>query len=362
MSRRSTFVAALAVATLAAAACAMSPRRFSVYPHSPNFDLQREAFTNPQPLRGVGFADSVTGLLKMLQGESHYAPPAPLPTVVPDWPLLLRDEGGSRFIWFGHSTLLMRIGAQTVVVDPVVGNSVSPLAIHMKRFQPPAAPVADWPRADVVLLSHNHYDHFEEDTLRQLVQREGGAPLHFIVPLGLGAWLTPLGVAAADITELDWWEAAERAGVRYTLVPAWHNSGRGLRDGNKSFWGGFVVQHGDETIYYSSDSAYGAHFAEIAQHFPRIDIAFIENGQYDRRWPDNHLSPEQTAQVAAELQPRRVVPVHWGAYTMAYHRWDDPVRRSVPLLRERGVHELTPRLGQVFDVATPSEAWYLDVK
>ena len=188
--------------------------------------------------------------------------------------------------------------------------------VNMRRFQPHAALLADWPQPDVVLLSHNHYDHFEEHTQRALAQ----TPAHFIVPLGLDAYLKPLGVA--DITELDSWQHAQRGDLRITLVPAFQTSGRSLSDGARSFWGGFVLQHGGETIYYSGDSAYGPHFAEIGRRFPDLGIAFVENGQYDRRWPDNHMFPEQTAQAAADVKPRRVMPVHWG------HHRDRPTGRT----------------------------------
>ena len=347
----------LTLLLLALLAWALWPRVFPAYPHSPHYDAARQVFVNPQPLRGVTLVDGATGLLKMLQGERRYAPGAPLPTVQPDWARFLRDDGISRFVWFGHATLLMRVGGQTVAIDPVLGDSVSPLHVNMRRYQPPVAPLADWPPPDVVLISHNHYDHFEEATLRQLAATRA----HFVVPLGLGAYLRPLGVAADAITELDWWQASERAGVRYTLVPALHTSGRGVHDGRKSFWGGFAVQQGGETLYYSGDSAWGTHFAEVARRFPGIAIAFIENGQYDRRWPDDHLFPEQTAQAAVALRPRRVMPVHWGAYSMAYHRWDEPVRRSVPAMRARGLHPLTPLQGQVFDAGTETGEWYLRV-
>ena len=347
---------ALLLALLTVAACmALVPRGHPAYPQSPHYDAARQVFFNPQPLRGVGFIDGVTGLLTMLQGEGRYAPAAPLPTVAPDWPLFMTEGGSARFIWFGHSTLLMRLGGQTVAIDPVLGPSVSPLTVNMRRYQPPAAPLADWPRPDVVLLSHNHYDHFEEATLRELAR---GAT-RFIVPLGLGAYLTPLGVAASAVTELDWWQQAEQGGLRITLVPALHTSGRSLSDGAKSFWGGFVIQRGAETIYYSGDSAYGPHFAEIAARFPGIDIAFIENGQYDRRWPDNHMTPEQAAQAANDVKPRRAMPVHWGAYSMAYHPWDEPPRRAVPAMRALGLNPLTPLLGQVFDAAMVTPEWYL---
>ena len=359
MTRRRMCWLILLLAGLAVTAwVALAPRGHPAYPQSPHYDAARQVFVNPQPLRGVTFIDGVTGLLKMLQGESQYAPAAPLPTVAPDWPLFLRDDGASRFIWFGHSTLLARLGGQTVAVDPVLGPSVSPLAINMRRFQPPVAPLDEWPRPDVVLISHNHYDQFEEATLRALAQSRA----HFIVPLGLGGSLKALGARAEAITELDWWQTRERGSLRITLVPALHTSGRTLSDGAKSFWGGFVIQHGAETIYYSGDSAYGPHFGEIAARFPGIDIAFIENGQYDRRWPDNHLFPEQAAQAAADVKPRRAMPVHWGAYSMAYHPWDEPVRRAVPAMRALGVNPLTPLLGQVFDATMATPEWYLEAK
>ena len=351
------FALLLAAAAVAAVLSLRAAPAYADYPNSPHYDAVRRAFDNPQPLRGVTFIDGVTGLGKMLLGDARYGPKVPLPSARPDWPLFLKDDGPSRFVWFGHSTLLMRIGGQTVAADPVLGASVSPLVVNMRRFQPPAAPLADWPPPDVVLISHNHYDHFEEATLRELAR----TPAHFIVPLGLGAPLKQLGVAAAALTELDWWQTHQHGGLRYTLVPALHNSGRGLTDANKSFWGGFVIQHGDETYYYSGDTTYGTHFAEIARRFPGIDIAFIENGQYDRRWPDNHMFPEQTAQAAADLRARRVMPVHWGAYSMAYHPWDEPVRQSVPAMRARGVDPLTPLQGQVFDSGTQTSEWYLTV-
>ena len=299
----------LLLALLAVAACVALVRRgHPAYPHSPHFDAARQVFVKPQPLRGVTLFDGATGLLKMLQGDGQDGPATLLHSVAPDWPLFLKNDNTPRFIWFGHSTLLMRLGMQTVAVDPVLGPSVSPLTVNMRRFQPHAALLADWPQLDVVLLSHNHYDHLEEHTLRALAR----TPAQFIVPLGLGAYLKPLGVADSAITELDWWQHAQRGDLRITLVPALHTSGRSLSDGARSFWGGFVLQHGGERIYYSVDSAYGPHLAEIGRRFPDLGIAFVENGQHDRRWPDNHMFPEQTAQAASDVKPRRVMPVHWG--------------------------------------------------
>lgn len=330
------------------------PRAWAQYPDSPHFDAASGRFDNLQPMRGVTFADGVSGLGMMLLGDRRYGPTSPLPTQTPDWDTFLQAAEHSRFIWFGHSALLARMAEQTIAIDPVLGPSVSPLRFQMRRFQAPAAPLAEWPTPDVVLISHNHYDHLEEASIRHLAQ----TPTRFIVPLGLSAYLTPLGVKPDAITELDWWQSSDAGAVRITLVPAYHNSGRGMRDGNRSFWGGYVLQQGGETFYYSGDSIWGGHFAEIAQRFPTIDIAFIENGQYDRRWPDNHMFPEQTAQAAAVINARRTMPVHWGAYSMAFHPWDEPVGQSVPKMRELGLSPLTPVQGQVFDVITVTDDWF----
>ncbi|EKT62920.1 MBL fold metallo-hydrolase [Providencia burhodogranariea] len=336
----------------------MFSRDYPNYPESANYDNIKKRFINPQELRSVTITDGISGLFKMLGGESQYAPKATFQMEKPDWSLFLSDDGISRFIWLGHSTLLMRIGKQTIVTDPVLGSSVSPLVINMRRFQKPAAPLSEWPQTDVVLISHNHYDHFESETLQEMAKTK----VQFIVPLGMGEYLKPFGIDQANINELDWWQTIEYAGIHYTLVPALHNSGRSLSDSNKSFWGGYIVQQDDETIYYSGDSAYGPHFTEIAQRFPNISIAFIENGQYDRRWPDDHMLPEKTVQAAVDIKPRRVVPVHWGAYTMAFHPWNEPVRKSIPLMKQKGLHPLTPYQGQVFDAETKTQEWFLNVE
>jgi L-ascorbate metabolism protein UlaG (beta-lactamase superfamily) len=346
------------VLAIRAGYAALLPRTFPDYSESPNYDKEKGQFVNPQRMSGVAFSDGVSALFEMLQGVSQYEPEQPLPTIKPDWSLFLQNDNINRFIWFGHSTLLMRVGTQTVATDPIFGQSVSPLEINMRRFQDSAAPLSEWPQVDVVLLSHNHYDHLEEKTVTQFAKTK----TRFIVPLGVGEYLTPLGIQQENITELDWWQSLDYQGVSYTLVPAWHNTGRSLRDSNKSFWGGYVIQQADDTFYYSGDTAYGTHFAEIARRFPNIDLAFIENGQYNRRWPNSHMTPDLTAQAAEEVKAPRVVPIHWGAYTMAFHPWSEPVRRSVPALRQKGIRPLTPYQGQVFDKDTVTEEWFLKLK
>ncbi|UOP01314.1 MBL fold metallo-hydrolase [Kingella potus] len=210
------------------------------------------------------------------------------------------------------------------------------------------------PTPDVVLVSHSHYDHLEKASIKALAARGS----RFVVPLGLGVLLRKWGVPPQNITELDWWQSTETGGIRYTALPARHDSGRSLTDHNKSLWAGFAIEHGGEKFYFHGDSAEGKHFDEIARRFRGFDIAFIENGQYNERWPDNHLFPAQTAALAAKLAPKRFMPIHWGAYPMALHTWNEPVLQSIPAARRLGVRPLTPLMGQVFDRDTATEDWF----
>ncbi|MDO4640767.1 MAG: MBL fold metallo-hydrolase [Neisseria sp.] len=330
----------------------LMPDTYPAYPTSDHYNPQTGLFYNPEPQRPV--KDVASAMWRMLTDKASTRPPETLPMVKPDWSAFLAAGAKSRFIWFGHSTLLMRIGNQTVITDPVFGKYASPVPIMMRRFQAPPAGLNELPPLDAVLISHNHYDHLEKSTVKYLAAKNN----HFIVSLGLGVLLEKWGVPRSRITELDWWQSTERNGIIYTAVPARHDSGRGLNDRHKTLWSGFVIEHDQERFYYSADSSYGKHFDAIAARFSPVDIAFVENGQYNERWPDNHMFPEQTVEVAAKFKPKRFMPIHWGAYPLALHSWNEPVLRSIPLARKLGLNPLTPLQGQIFDTDTATEDWF----
>ena len=135
---------------------------------------------------------------------------------------------------------------------------------------------------------------------------------------------------------------------------------RTLTDRNQALWSSFAIEHGNEKFYFHGDSAHGSHFDKITEKFNGFDIAFIENGQYSEHWPNNHLFPEQTARYAAQLSPKRFMPIHWGAYSMALHAWNEPLLQSLPLARSLGVNPLTPLMGQVFDADTATQDWFAE--
>lgn len=338
---------------LATLAYANIPDYYPQYPASDHYNPVSQTFFNYEPQRPV--ENALPAMWQLVTDEAALHPNQPLPIVKPDWQAFLNQPETSQYIWFGHSTLMMRLNQQTIITDPVFAQNVSPVPIMMNRFQPAPAEYSELPPLDVVLISHNHYDHLEQATIEKMAQ----AHHHFIVPLGIGTLLQKWGIAPNRITELDWWQSTTRNGITYTAVPARHDSARGTTDRNKTLWAGWVLQHQNEQIYFSGDSSYGKHFAQIGERFGGFDIAFIENGQYNERWPDNHMFPEQTAQVAAQVKAKRFVPIHWGAYPMALHAWNDPVKRSVPAARALGVQTLTPIQGQVFDAHTVTEDWFL---
>lgn len=323
-------------------------------PASDHYNPQTGRFYNAVPLATIPLKESLSIMYRMLKGARDTRPATLLPCVTPDWQAFGAPAQTSRFIWFGHSSIMMRVAGQTLFTDPVFGASVSPLPGMFRRFQPAPAPRKALPKVDVVLISHNHFDHLEAATSREFAQRGS----HFVVPTGTARQLIRWGVPAHHITELDWYQHTWIEGVKYTAVPARHSTGRGLSDQDKTLWAGWVIEGGGEKIYFSGDSGYGEHFAEIGRHFGGFDLAFIENGQYDLQWASHHMQPEETVMAAQDVRTKQLVPIHWGMFSLAFHTWNDPVKRSVPLARARGLNVLTPLLGEVFTCDSQTQDWW----
>lgn len=329
---------------------------YPAYPSSPQFDAASGRFANTPPTRPLDHMATAAALWAMMTDGRRFMPPQPLPSETVDWAYFLAaTPDKARLVWFGHSSVMLRMGGQTVFIDPVFADSVSPLPWMMRRFQAPPAVLQDVPPPDVVVYSHSHYDHLDKRAARHFA---ANGRTRFIVPLGMGALLRSWGVAAERIEEADWWQTLLSGSLRLTAVPARHNSGRGGGDRDRSLWTGWVLESGGEKIYYSGDSSYGTHFAEIGRRFGGFDLALVENGQYNAAWPDNHMFPEQTAQAVRDVGAVRFMPVHWGAYALSTHAWDGPVRRSLPLAEAAGVVLLTPKLGQVVERDSVTAQWW----
>ena len=321
------------------------------------------AFANVDPDTPSGLAGLASYMVRQFSGDEVREPPAPVPVDRVDPSRLAATPApGLRAFWIGHASAYVEIDGLRVLIDPVFSEHASPFAIGPKRFHPPPIALANLPRIDAVVISHDHYDHLDMATIRQLA----GRGTLFFVPLGIGAHLERWQVPAAQIRELEWWEEQTVNGVRFVCTPTRHYSGRGVGDYKATLWSSWSVIGPAHRFYYSGDTGYSRHFAEIGERLGPFDLAFVKIGAYGpgESWVDIHMSPEHAVQASREVRGKRMFPLHWSTFNLAFHAWDEPARRAVAAARAQGVELLTPRIGQVVDADAPfaSTPWWEAVR
>ena len=323
-----------------------------------------DRFVNPLPPATYTWAD-VQALIKgQFLGDEVRVPPAPLP-VVAVAPASLREapaNPGLRAFWIGHASVYVELDGLRLLIDPIFSDHASPFDIGPKRFQPPPIALAELPPIDAVLITHDHYDHLDMRTVQHLARGD----TVFCVPLGIGAHLERWGVAPQRIVELEWGQEHALRGVRIVSTPARHYSGRRLGDRNATLWTSWSVLGARHRFYVSGDTGYSDHFRAIGERFGPFDLAFVKVGAYGpgAPWLDIHMSAEDAVRAAHEVKARRVVPVHWGTFNLAFHAWDEPIRRTLAAARSSAVDVVTPRLGEWVDADQPfaSRAWWEQVR
>lgn len=264
------------------------------------------------------------------------------PMVKTDLKALRRDE--DLVIWLGHSSSFLQLGGRRILIDPIFNDHAAPFSFFTRAFKG-AYPYSaeDLPEIDCLIISHDHWDHLDYETLGALKPRIRAV----VCPLGVGAHLERWGFAPGIIHEADWDEELRlEPGLTVHVLPARHFSGRWIRN-NKTLWAGFLLETPRRRVFYSGDSGYGPHFARIGEKFGGVDLAIMENGQYDRNWPLIHMAPEEAARGAADLRARALLPVHAGRFAIANHAWDEPFRRILEASRGRSFTLLTPMIGEV---------------
>jgi len=262
--------------------------------------------------------------------------------------------------WLGHSTVLIEVSGRRVLIDPVLDRYASPVPGFTGRFSKAPVRREDLPAIDAVVISHDHYDHLEKDTVIFL-SKQGAA---FFVPTGVGQYLRKWGVPPGRIRELSWWEESRFEALTLICVPARHFSGRGLFDRNETLWSGWIVRSDTKSLYYSGDTGYANHFAAIGERYGPFDLTMIKIGAYNDAWPYIHLNPEQAVKAHTELRGRVLLPVHWATFILALHPWDEPIMRLVKAAEQNEVRIVTPLIGELVDIDKPgtNRNWWAEVK
>ncbi|NAT78548.1 hydrolase [Dickeya dadantii] len=324
----------------------------------PHYNPQTGRFFNLRPSAAprMNLWQSLSLLWRLGFQRKGRVPDKRLPVISPDLNAFLAVDERLKFIWFGHSTLLLNLDDTRILIDPVFSASVSPFSFMFRRFQPPVLAREALPDIDIILLSHDHYDHLDEQTIRAFRD----TPTRFIAPLKVGEHLKKWGIEAERIQELEWYQSHTLNGITFTATPSHHFSGRSLSGRNTTLWASWVIQGQRERIFFSGDSGYGEHFRDIGERFGPFSLAFMENGQYNERWPDSHMHPEQTVQAVQDVRASLFMPIHWGMFALAFHDWADPVRNSSQLARERQLPMIMPMLGEVVTLGMPTAtpAWW----
>ena len=329
---------------------AFKPEHAERYTRSPHWDGKK--FNNLQPTgMNVGLAEMPAMLREMNRGKALRAPKKPLhiqPINVTDF---MGADDAPRFIWYGHSVLLLRFWEKNLLIDPMLGPDASPIApFKTKRFSDNTLELIDQlPPLDAVLLTHDHYDHLDLKSIMRLKDKTE----NWFIALGVGRHLQKWGIAPDSITELDWWEKSEFQGIEITATPSRHFSGRGPFDRAKSLWCGFAFKTNKHAIYWSGDGGYGNHFKEIGERLGPFDWGFMECGQYNKRWHQIHMYPEEAVLAAQDVKAKVAMPVHWGGFSLAMHPWKEPVARFVAEAEKLNQPILVPELGQLVNISNP---------
>ncbi|MFB7342883.1 MBL fold metallo-hydrolase [Streptomyces hydrogenans] len=324
-------------------------------------------FQNPEEARR-GPSGSTADLMKIYFEREARARRAPA-GVIPVHPTTVADLArpaatGLRITWLGHSSVLAEIDGVRILFDPVWGERCSPFSfVGPKRLHPAPAPLAALGPVDVVVISHDHYDHLDLPTVKALATTD----TLFAVPLGVGAHLEHWGVPASRLRELDWHESTEIGDLTLTATPARHFCGRAIRNQQHTLWASWSVRGPRHRIFHSGDTGYFQGFKSIGAAHGPFDVTMIQIGAYSEFWPDIHMTPEEGVRAHLDLQgggPAGVLlPIHWGTFNLAPHPWAEPGEWTKDAAEEAGQAVAFPRPGEPFEAAgkLPEEPWWRSV-
>jgi L-ascorbate metabolism protein UlaG (beta-lactamase superfamily) len=324
---------------------------------TPNFT--GKVFENQIPTTMDMNAKAIASMLRdFIKGNPRRTPESNVPVV----PFQFGQPLGTnqaRVTWIGHSAFILEIEGKTLLVDPMFGSAPSPFPwFGNKRFSKTLPfDIDNMPEVDAIVFSHDHYDHLDYHSFKRLKNKAR----RFFVPLGVSGHLIRWGADPSKISEHSWYDEIDFEGLKLACAPARHFSGRSLFDRNATLWCSWAFIGRHNKIFYSGDSGYGPHFKEIGEKYGPFDLTLMECGQYDERWAAIHMLPEETVQAHLDVKGRTLIPVHWAAFTLSFHDWNDPVERAVKAAKSQGASIATPKIGESLTIAEDnysSNTWW----
>ena len=317
-------------------------------------DARLERIQSAAHFNGSRFANPIdtpavtpgVGLMwEYVAGGSERVPTEQFPIEFPDPSTLRTGQGETlRTTWLGHSTVLLEIDGRLILTDPVFGPRASPVSwMGPKRFHEVPIEPEQLPDLDVIIVSHDHYDHLDFPAISRLAHRE----TTWVTSLGVGAHLECWGVPEERIVELDWWEETEVNGIQLVATPSRHFAGRGPGSSAATFWSSWAIRGPRHSVWFSGDTGeWDEGFAEIGERFGGFDLSLVEIGAWHPAWGNIHLGPQNALRVHQQVRAKTMMPVHWGTFNLAMHAWDQPICHLMELAEQNDVQLLSPMMGQ----------------
>ena len=314
-------------------------------------------FLNPIPTDEAGFDKMIPILKEYYNNTAENSPKKTIGPFNTDTTIYQTPPaGGLRITWVGHSSLLIEVDGVRILTDPVWGERASFSSFFgPKRFFKAPIPLDELPRPDVVIISHDHYDHLDKGTIKHFA----GTDIPFICPLGVSKHLGKWGIVKNYIHEVDWGDSVMIGKCNITATPSRHFSGRGIINRNETLWASFVIKGPQHNIFFGADSGWFPGFKEIGDAFGPFDLTMLEIGAYGQYWPDIHMGPDNATNAHIALKGEIMMPIHWGTFNLAPHAWFEPAERLLKFAEEKNIKLFLPEPGQPTEVKGPyNSLWW----
>ena len=318
-----------------------------------------ETFQNPERVPDVEWGPSLKMFGNYFFNKSaKFIPDPPLPAEpfdISQW----NRQRGLQFTWLGHTTFLIKIDDKVILTDPMFSQRAGTFGwVSPKRFSKTLASTDSLPLVDVVLITHNHPDHLDEESIKALIPKTR----HFIAPLAVGELLENWGVSQKKIFELDWWQTKSIDGLAITAAPAKHTSERGVLDKNLTLWASYGIRGKKHNLYLSGDSGWFEGLYEIGERLGPFDVTFFEIGAYSnlKGQMEVHYTPEQAVKAHQAVKGKVIVPSGWATFDLGLFPWYEPIERFLVAANQAGIKHLTPKIGEVVNPwqVGDREAWW----